>query len=548
MRGRDEFDDLAKAATRVAEEARARAGNGHDQAAAAWPEPEPLGDPADEPAPFPIEALPPDVAEAVVEYQAYGQQPLPLVVSSALGEMSLATQGHVDVQRDAELVGPVSLEIVTVGDSGERKTGCDRAFARAGARWAREAGKELAPKAARVKEARAGHEAEKAGFLTAIRAATASKKKTEADIAELKRRLEEHARTLPPLPPVPTPTLENGTVEGVANVLRHNWPSLAWSSNEGGAVVGGHGFADDALMRTCAFINGRWDGAVFDRARAAEDYSRTYGRRLTVLLMLQPAAFEALCQAGNGMARGLGLLGRCLLSRPPSTMGTRFRDPDEADRELVALARFLDRAEALHRLPLPMAFDLTTLEVRPDEKGDPPADPLELTPAVLKLDPNARRLWIGYLNETEGEMAPEGELATVRDVAAKSPENACRLAAIFHVWRHGPAGSIGAQDMARGIAVARWFLYEARRILGGPGDTPVAADAELLARWVKTWTDAKKAAPTLVDAGRYAPYRLRNKARREPAMALLIERRWLRQEKRDGKTTLVLNPTLPWEA
>jgi hypothetical protein len=85
----------------------------------------------------------------------------------------------------------------------------------------------------------------------------------------------------------------------------------------------------------------------------------------------------------------------------------------------------------------------------------------------------------------------------------------------------------------------------------------VAADAELLARWVKTWTDEKEKQgeqekrekwPTLKEAAQHAPYRLRDKARREPALALLIERHWLRQEKRDGKTTLVLNPKLPWEA
>jgi hypothetical protein len=102
--------------------------------------------------------------------------------------------------------------------------------------------------------------------------------------------------------------------------------------------------------------------------------------------------------------------------------------------------------------------------------------------------------------------------------------------------------------MGRGIEIARWFLYEARRILGEHRENPAAADAELLARWIKTRTDDKKAAPTLEETAQRAPYRLRNKARRDPALALLIEHHWVRQEKRDGKTTLVLNPKLPWEA
>jgi hypothetical protein len=521
-----------------------------------WPDPEELQEAADEPAPFPIAALPPDAKAAVVEYQAYGQQPTAMVASSALAAMSVAAQGHVDVQRDAELVGPVSLEIVVVADSGERKTGCDRAFARAADEWSREKAKLLTPKALEAKEARAAHEAEKAGILGAIRdlSTRKSKKKSadatasEADLDELKRKLKDLATKAPPLLPSPTPMVENGTVEGVAKVLRDAWPSAAWWSNEGGAVTGGHGFTDDALVRTLAFLNSRWDGAAFDRARAAEDHSRTYGRRLTVSLMLQPAAFEALCQAGNGMARGLGTLARGLISWPSSTMGTRFRDPDKGDREMPALKRFQERAEELHELPLPMAFGMKTLEVRPDEKGAPPVDPLELKPKALKLDSTARRLWIGYLNETEREMAPDGELVTVRDVAAKSAENACRLAAIFHVWQHAPTGSIGAEDMGRGIEIARWFLYEARRILGEHRENPAAADAELLARWIKTRTDDKKAAPTLEETAQRAPYRLRNKARRDPALALLIEHHWVRQEKRDGKTTLVLNPKLPWEA
>ena len=225
-------------------------------------------------------------------------------------------------------------------------------------------------------------------------------------------------------------------------------------------------------------------------------------------------------------------------------MGTRLRDEDAEDAELPALGRFLDRAEQLHRLPLPMPFDTATLEVAAGGDGAPRADPLELAPAELPLGPEARRLWIKYLNECERELAPEGEFGDVRDVAAKSAENACRLAAVFHVWRRGPEGGVDAEDMARGVRVARWFLREARRVLCAPaGGREAAADAELLARWIGSCA----APPTLQDSLCLAPYRLRNKARRDAARGLLRERHWLREGKRDGKTVLVLNPNLPWE-
>ena len=236
--------------------------------------------------------------------------------------------------------------------------------------------------------------------------------------------------------------------------------------------------------RTLAFLNSRWDGAPIDRARSAEDYSRVYGRRVSVSLMLQPAAFETFTKAGDGLARGLGNLARTLLVWPRSTMGTRLRDENADDPEQPALDAFLERAEALYRTPLPMPFDMATMQVGVDEKGTPLPDQLQLAPTELILSADARRLWIRYQNECEIHLAPEGDFADVRDVAAKSAENACRLAAIFHVWHHGPVGTINLADMERGVAVARWFLYEARRVLCTSTDHAVAEDAELLARWV----------------------------------------------------------------
>ena len=87
--------------------------------------------------------------------------------------------------------------------------------------------------------------------------------------------------------------------------------------------------------------------------------------------MLQPAAFEAFTKAGDGLARGLGNLARTLLVWPRSTMGTRLRDENADDPDQPALDAFLERAEALYRTPLPMPFDMETMEVGVDEKGTP---------------------------------------------------------------------------------------------------------------------------------------------------------------------------------
>ena len=477
--------------------------------------------------------------EAVVEYQAHGQQPVPMVVCAVLGAMVGAVQGLVDVRIESGLVRPVSLNLLVVAVSGERKTSCDAAFAAAGERWAKAEAARLAPEIAAAREARKGHDAHREGLLQAIRAAAGKGKKAkdaaEADLAELKRQLQAHGRTLPPMPPMPRPRIENATIEGVASALRLTWPSLTWASAEGGSVTGGHAFRDDAIVSTLAFINSRWDGAPLDRARSTEEFSRCDGRRLSTSLMLQPAAFAALVGRGSGLARGLGTLARNLMTWPRSTMGTRLRDADAPEPEFPALGRFLDRAEALYRLPLPMPFDLANLTAGEDEAGNPAADQLELSPLQLPLDPQARRLWLRFHNEMEGELAPEGELADVQDVAAKAAENACRLAAVFHVWEHGPNGVIGSAAMDRGVVVARWFAFEARRVLAATVENETVQDAELLARWIRT----RGTPPTLDAAAREAPYRLRNKPRRKAAIELLVEAGWLRQDRCGGKTVLV---------
>src|SRR4051794_16779608 len=128
--------------------------------------------------------------------------------------------------------------------------------------------------------------------------------------------------------------------------------------------------------------------------------------------MLQPKVYATLTAAGSGLAGGIGALARNLTAWPRSTMGTRFRDVEADDPELVALGRFLDRAKELYRLPLPMPFEIKTMEAETDEDGNPVLDPLELRPVELGLALEARRLWIAYLNQTEAELAPEASLPT----------------------------------------------------------------------------------------------------------------------------------------
>ena len=78
--------------------------------------------------PYPLDALPEPMRAAVLEYAAFGQQPMAMIATSALSALSLAAQHLADVARGQELIGPTSLNTLTVAISGERKTSADRAL------------------------------------------------------------------------------------------------------------------------------------------------------------------------------------------------------------------------------------------------------------------------------------------------------------------------------------------------------------------------------------------------------------------------------------
>ena len=95
-----------------------------------WPEPQPLTVKVT-PEPYPLDALPHTIRAAVEEVQAFAKAPVPLVASSALAALSIAAQAYIDVKRAERLSGPVGLFLLTIADSGERKSTCDGFFTKA---------------------------------------------------------------------------------------------------------------------------------------------------------------------------------------------------------------------------------------------------------------------------------------------------------------------------------------------------------------------------------------------------------------------------------
>ena len=488
-----------------------------------WPEPEPILATEEDARPYPLDALPPVMRKAVETYQRYGQQPLPLVACSALANASLAAQGLVDVGRDENLIGPVSLNLAVIACSGERKTSADRRFAAAAQRWQAERSEAMEPEMAAARAAIDAHAAERDGIIAKIRrAAGKASGKDQADRGALQARLEELEATRPS--PVIPPCLfrEDASPEALAQGLAFGWPSSSVWSDEGGLVVGGHGMSEDSALRYLALLNRLWDGLAFRRDRTTTQSFVVQGRRLTCSLMMQELVLARLMAARNGAARGIGFLARFLLAWPMSTMGMRrYR---EADLSAPELAAFDQRMHELLDLPLPT---------------DRPA--LTLRPEALFLSQAARRQWIAFHDDVEQELGRNGAYGDVCDFAAKAAEKAARIAAVLHVFEHGPRGEIQADALLAGAQIAAWHLHEARRIMAACERPQLDSDAHLLLQWL---VQQEPQPVSLKRVSQYAPSRVRPKQRRDRAIEELQERHLVVLDRFEGTAVLRLNPRL----
>ena len=259
----------------------------------------------------------------------------------------------------------------------------------------------------------------------------------------------------------------------------------------------------------------------FERKRAVARSFSINSRRLTVSLMMQPVVMHRLLEVGGGASRGLGFLARFLISYPVSTMGTRlYRDSFDAE----AMKPFELRLRELLSMPLPTE-----------------GQNMALVPPVLSLSERARRRWIELHDDVEKEVGKTGEFARVADFAAKTAENAARIAAVTHVFQHGPTGEISDEKMEAAASIASWHLLEALRVIGSTAENAGIADAELLLDWLLKQTDIVSRR----DIQNRGPSKLRDdRPRLDKAIMLLAETRNVSEVTIGKATVLVVNPVL----
>lgn len=461
---------------------------------------------------YPLDALPAVIRDAVQEVADYVKAPVPLVAASALSAVSTAVQARFSVQRDAALRGPASLFLLTVAESGERKSTVDRLFTAPIFEWetqqAHDAKPALLEYRVRLEEWELKGERLKAdirkGVITTMH---------DPQIDPLIQ----HELTKPTPPRVPCVMRGDDTPEALAKALS-DYPVASVISAEAGVIFGAHGMNADSVTRNLAQANECWDGGRIQRSRVSSGDMTIEGMRVTMGLQVQASVLENFIQKTGSLARGIGYFARFLFSQPESTQGTRYYSDPPAD--MPARRAFHERVR--HLLNLPAQFD----------EYD------RLQTHYIQLDRQAHACWVRFHDEVEEFMGGEEQYAGIRDVASKAAENAARLACCMHVFSDSPDSSISVTTMASACVLMRWYLSEAVRF-GRTTDVPEAIQhAEKLEEWlVREWRKRKGQSLTVNMARQSGPNALRVRTKFDAAIDLLKDHGRIRVYKEPGSKT-----------
>jgi hypothetical protein len=171
-----------------------------------------------------------------------------------------------------------------------------------------------------------------------------------------------------------------------------------------------------------------------------------------------------------------GLVARLLMAMPPA-LPKRWsemvisEDAEKAYRDLL---------DDLLNVPISTPRQRQTLGFTTDSQE-------ERVPVVLRLAPEAKKLWIDFYNSWAQEQAAvEGELAAAY---AKLEGYAARLALLHHVVTYVGLGKddyreIDPESVEAGIQLARWFAAEAKRIYATLRESDEERQTGRLVDWI----------------------------------------------------------------
>lgn len=391
----------------------------------------------------------PSIEAAVVAITDLTQAPDMIAVQSVLFTLSVATQGHANVQTLGG-IAPLSLFLITVAKSGERKSSCDTVACKT---------------LSRIQETR-------------LRSNHRNLKKqdrqggvSDVPVIDDDDKNNNHIDDLQENPINPTILFGDVTFEAIMEHFTDGNPSIGLKSDEGGQFFGGHSMKRENKLRTAAGLSRLWDGKTIDRHRVGSGSHSFYGRRASVHFMIQEGVANDVL-ADQTLA-DQGLFSRFLIAWPSSRIGYRTIDDLDVHRQGInnsyaALEAFETRIAELVDRPLPTS--------QHDKKA--------LFPPTLRHSDEAGAALIDFYNRVESAQRSGEAFELIEGFASKIAEQACRIAGIITVFENPDAQEVGIAATKNGIEFCEWYLQEMLRLRECGLVSPEVRDAEKLRKWL----------------------------------------------------------------
>lgn len=405
--------------------------------------------------PFPV-AMMPDVLQAMAtEVARFVKAPVDLAASTALAVVSLATQGRFVIEPQQGWQEPLSIYIMAVAASGERKSSILRPFRKPFDAYEMQENKTRGEE--RVKNEQLISVLERR--LKKSEGKASSAKETDYpsamdDVYQLRSQLEEAKQKTPKNLSLLT---DDVTPERLSMLMHENHGRMGILTDEAGSFLGtvGGRYSSNGAGNIDLVLQS-FSGSPVRVDRISRDPVRIDNPFLTLLLMAQPSVLSSVMSNTEFLERGLMArilicypepMGKCGYRSPPVSTATR-----EAYQTLITAMLNLDDTDA---------------------------------PRVITLSPEADHAAEAFFDEAQNGML---EARSAGDHALEAwmsriQGQAMRIAGIFHVCQTLDAADsipVSLETMENAITIARYYIAHAKSIYAAYAGSTVSSAARYI--------------------------------------------------------------------
>lgn len=343
-----------------------------------------------------------------------------MVELSVLGILSLAIQDVLSVERPGLGVGPISLFVINVADSGEGKSTLLRSLL--------EPFRQAEAESEKIYYSKTVFEYEVEKKIWQKKSKDLDKRISSAikngeDLTDLKLELMEIESKRPDAPvkkrwiyskSTPTALLERFSVGG---------ESAGLVDSDASGIMLGRTFGD------LSFFNVLWDGDSLDLDRAGKDPIRLKNVRLSICLGVQKSIFREFCEKSNSKAKNVGFLARTLLAIPPESKGIKS-DLSTEGAQYQAYEKY--KSEILKILSR--------------------SHTSEIKHGVMRFSDDAHYRWKLFQLSMQRRLAQSQEPKFTNEFIVRAADLVARIAAVRSYF-HGGGLLIGSEDVEKAIGV-----------------------------------------------------------------------------------------------